>query len=177
MLNKKFPGLINGVSVFDTSDDSDHYNYDDEYFHLESISAITEFLSGDYKLLKMRDIVTNDFGDFIKALTIICKKSTKDVLEVLLKVFNLTEIYLTADIKNNILLIRYEIARESTDILRKHTPEHYRKFKKDVQNVSFSDYDIQLHINGLNEIFIDSMFLRTKLEINESAATHDIQFP
>lgn len=131
-LNKKFPGIIDAVSVFDTSDDSDHYNYDDEYFRLNTINALINYFSGNDALLKMRDHIANDFSSFVKSLCILCKRPTQDVLEVLIKLFNLTEIYLAADIRHNIRLIQYEIARDATDILRKHIPEHFAKFKKDV---------------------------------------------
>ena len=131
-LNKKFPGIIDAVSVFDTSDDSDHYNYDDEYFRLDTINALINYFSGNDALLKMRDHIANDFSSFVKSLCILCKRPTQDVLEVLIKLFNLTEIYLAADIRHNIQLIQYEIARDATDILRKHIPEHFAKFKKDV---------------------------------------------
>lgn len=183
-LDKKFPGAIDAVSVFDTSDDSDHYNYEDEYFRLNAISAIGNFFSGNDVLLKTRDFVANDFKDFVRALAILCRKSTKDVLEVLIKIFNLTEVYLAADIRHNIQLIQYEIARESTNMLRKHTPEHFKKFKTDIQNAEFFDhrYDqfhpqVQLYIHNLQDFLGENFYLSTKVDMEESAARDDIAYP
>lgn len=181
-LNTYFSGIINAVSVFNTSDDSEHYIYDDEHFRLKTINALINYFSGNDVLLKMRDAVANDFKDFVIALAILCRKSTKDVLEVLIKIFNLTEVYLAADIRHNIQLIQYEIARESTDMLRKHIPEHFAKFKKDIQNAEFfnhKDYNniVQLYIHNLQEFLGENFYLSTKVDMEESAARDDIAYP
>jgi hypothetical protein len=181
-LNQKFPGVIDAVGVFDMDKKID--DDDDVYFRLSTINTITTFLGGNNDLLTMRDFFANEFSELVKSLSIFCKRPVEDVLEVLLDVFNLSEVYLVADIHNNVHMIRYEVARVATDILKKHTPEHFSVFKKSVQNASFFDSDndhfknsVQLYIHSTRDFLGNNQYLSSTLNMDESAARDDIAYP
>jgi hypothetical protein len=181
-LNQKFPGVIDAVGVFDMDKKRD--DDDDVYFRLSTINTISTFLSGNNDLLTMRDFFANEFSELVKSLSVFCKRPVEDVLEVLLDVFNLSEVYLVADIHNNVHMIRYEVARVATDILKKHTPEHFSVFKKSVQNASFFDSDndhfknsVQLCIHSTRDFLGNNQYLSSTLNMDESAARDDIAYP
>ena len=84
-------------------------------------------------LLANKDSISDDFSNFIDSMANICNASKKDVLEVMFKNFNLTEIYLASDITN--FMKRYEIARCSSDILRAHKPVDPQNINVEIQKI------------------------------------------
>ena len=112
----KFYNVITVASVcnmddFDTEDG----------FRLSAVKAISEAKTGNIARLMREKLTHNGLEEFkliIKNVSALCNKSQEDVLEVMMKFFNLTETYLEADN----MTYGFEIARDVTDILRSLTP-------------------------------------------------------
>ena len=116
----------------------------------------------------------------------ICKRSTKDVLEVMLKDFNLSEVYLTVDGLSS--EGPFTIARNATNILTQHIPIHFKSFKKNVLNASFfdswsehSNYNnsyIKMHIHTSKNFLMGGYNTYIpRIDIKETAEKDDIKFP
>ena len=166
----KFSDFISYACVFNTHSWS---------FLLRSVSAVVTLKSGNNALFYNRDDISRNFKDYMNSISELCGKPMKDVLEVMMKFYSLTEVYLEADVsRQNNKIQKYIIARESTNMLRLHTMKQFSEFKKDVRHASFlpGNY-IQIRIHSLDDFLDDNSRMSNIVGIGRFSATGKIQFP